>query len=368
MFNLKKGCLRLTLEELRQAIDGIDDRIHDLLMERAQWVLKVGELKGRSVQNPMFYRPEREAGIHRRLEARHHGPLPVAAVHRVFREIISASLNLEKSLSVVYLGPEATFTHQAAIKQFGSSFRMYPANTIHDVFHECEVGRADFGVTPVESSAEGVVHHTLQRMADSPLRICGEIYLPVVHTLLSRETGLERIQTVFAHPQVLDQCRGWLAAHLPGVATKETESTARSVLIARETPQSAAIAGVYAADAYGLNLLADHIQDQAGNENRFLVLGRQVPSRSGTDKTCLMFSFSDQPGFLHKVLGIFAARGINLSAIQSIPSRGKAWEYIFFLDFDGHLEDPEPALALAELAAMPGVDIKVFGSFPRPIQ
>ncbi|MBF0145823.1 MAG: prephenate dehydratase [Magnetococcales bacterium] len=358
----------VTLEDLRHAIDGIDDRIHDLLMERAQWVLKVGELKGRTSQNPMFYRPEREAGIHRRLEARHHGPLPVAAVHRVFREIISASLNLEKSLSVVYLGPEATFTHQAAIKQFGSSFRMYPAASIHDVFHEVEVGRADFGVTPVESSSEGVVHHTLKRLADSPLRICGEIYLPVIHTLLSLETGLDQVTCVFGHPQALDQCRGWLASHLPGIATKEEESTARSVLRARETPNSAAIAGVYAADAFGLNLLAEHLQDQAGNEHRFLVIGRHAPSRSGTDKTCIMFSFSDQPGFLHKVLGIFATHGINLTAIQSIPSRGSGWGYAFFLDFDGHQEDPEPSQALAELAAMPGVDIKIFGSFPRPVQ
>jgi len=358
----------VTLEELRQAIDGIDDRIHDLLMERVQWVLKVGELKGKSSRDPMFYRPEREAGIHRRLQARHRGSLPVSALHRIFREIISASLNLEKSLSVVYLGPEATFTHQAAIKQFGSSFRMYPVGTIHDVFHEVEVGRADFGVTPVESSAEGVVNHTLKRLTDSPLRICGEIYLPVVHTLLSQENALDRIQWVFAHPQVLDQCRGWLSVHLPGVATQEEESTARSVLRARETPHSAAIAGVYAADVYGLNLLAEHCQDQAGNENRFLVLGRHAPARSGTDKTCVMFSFSDQPGFLHRVLAIFADRGINLSAIQSIPSRGKAWEYIFFLDFDGHQEDPQPAQALAQLASMPGVDIKILGSFPRPVQ
>lgn len=358
----------MTLEALRQAIDGIDDRIHDLLMERAQWVLKVGELKGKSSQNPMFYRPEREAGIHRRLEARHQGPLPVAAVHRVFREIISASLNLEKHLSVVYLGPEATFTHQAAIKQFGSSFRMVPAASIPDVFHEVEVGRADFGVTPVESSAEGVVNHTLKRLADSPLRICGEIFLPVVHTLLSQETTLDQVQWVFGHPQVLDQCRTWLATHLPGVTLKEEESTARSVLRARETAHSAAIAGVYAADAYGLNLLAEHVQDQAGNENRFLVIGRHDPARSGHDKTSIMFSFSDQPGFLHKVLGIFANRGINLSAIQSIPSQGKAWEYIFFLDLDGHRQDPEPALALTEMGAMTGVDVKVLGSFPRPVQ
>ncbi|MBF0110448.1 MAG: chorismate mutase [Magnetococcales bacterium] len=357
-----------TLDALRAAIDGIDDRIHDLLMERVQWVLKVGQLKGQGSPNPMFYRPEREAGIHRRLEARHQGPLPVSAIHRVFREIISASLNLEKNLSVVYLGPEATFTHQAAIKQFGSSFRMYPAGSIHDVFHEVEVGRADFGVTPVESSAEGVVHHTLKRLADSPLRICGEIYLPVVHTLLSLETTLDQVHWVFGHRQVLDECHEWLATHLPSVAIKEEESTARSVQRARETPNSAAIAGVYAADASGLNLLAEHLQDQAGIEHRFLVIGQNIPARSGNDKTCIMFSFSDQPGFLHKVLGIFAIHGINLTAIQSVPSRGQGWGYAFFLDFDGHQEDPEPSQALAELASMPGVDIKVFGSFPRPVQ
>ncbi|MGN7614393.1 prephenate dehydratase domain-containing protein, partial [Magnetococcales bacterium HHB-1] len=203
------------------------------------------------------------------LEARHHGPLPVSSLHRIYREIISASLSLEKKLSVVYLGPEATFTHQAALKQFGHAFNLFSGRTIDDVFHEVEVGRADYGVVPVENSTEGMVFHTLDCFVDSPLKICAEVILPVVHMLLSKVERLEEITVVYSHFRAATQCRTWMNQHLPGIKVVETESTAEAARLACEDPTGAAIAGVYAADHYGLHVLAEHIQDDAGRENRF---------------------------------------------------------------------------------------------------
>jgi chorismate mutase/prephenate dehydratase len=357
----------LTLDELRQAIDRIDDGVHDLLMERAQRVQQVGALKERGAGDISFYRPEREAHIHRRLEARHRGPLPVAALHRIYREIISASLNLERKLAVVYLGPEATFTHQAAVKQFGTSPLVFPVRSIDEVFHEVELRRADFGVTPIENSTEGMVNHTLDRLVDSPLRIWGEIYLPVTHDLLSRERELDAVRVVYGQPTVLAQCQTWLDNHLPHVVIKECASTAAAVWEARQESGAAVIACELAADPYEWNRLVQHIEDKADNENRFLVIGRETPARSGQDKTSLMFSFRDQPGFLHQVLGIFARRELNLTRIESRPSLKKAWDYLFFIDLEGHQEDPPVAAALAELAATPGVVMKILGSYPRKV-
>ncbi|MBF0461090.1 MAG: prephenate dehydratase [Magnetococcales bacterium] len=356
-----------TLDTLRQAIDRIDDHIHDLLMERAERVRQVGALKERGPTDISFYRPEREALIHRRLEARHRGPLPVAALHRIYREIISASLNLERKLAVVYLGPEATFTHQAAIKQFGSSPFVFPVRTIDDVFHEVELRRADFGVAPIENSTEGMVHHTLDRLIDSPLRIWGEIYLPVTHGLFSRETDLAAVRVIYGQPTVIAQCHAWLASHLSHVALKECASTAAAVWEARQEVGAAVIACELAADPYEWNSLVPHIEDRADNENRFLVIGWEMPARSGQDKTSLMFSFRDQPGFLHQVLGIFAHRDLNLTRIESRPSQKKAWDYLFFIDLEGHQEDAPVAAALEELAAIPGVEVKILGSYPRKV-
>ena len=354
-----------SLDALRQAIDHIDDQIHDLLMERSRRVQQVGELKERSVVPVSFYRPEREALIHRRLEARHRGALPVAAVHRIFREIISASLNLEKKLSVIYLGPEATFTHQAATKQFGSSALMLPVRTIDDVFHEVEVRRADFGVAPIENSVEGMINHTLDRLVDSPLGIWGEIYLPVSYALLSRETDLAAIRTVYGQPNALRQCRQWLDHALSRVTEKECASTAAAAWKARQEAGSAAVACELAATQYGLNLLVEHVEDRPDNENRFLVIGRETPARSGKDKTSLMFSFRDEPGFLYQVLGIFTRYGVNLTRIESRPSHKKAWDYLFFMDLEGHQEDDDVASSLQELAALPTVTVKILGSYPR---
>ena len=363
-----------SLDALRQAIDSIDDRIHDLLMERAERVQQVGELKERTALQTgsagpevSFYRPEREARIHRRLEARHQGALPLSGLHRIYREIISASLNLERKLSVAYLGPEATFTHLAATKQFGSSSLMLPLPTIDAVFHEVEIRRADFGVAPIENSSEGMINHTLDRLVDSPLRIWGEIYLPVTHALLSREGDLQTIRTLYGQPNAIRQCRQWLNNNLPNVTLKECASTSVAVWKARQETDSAAIAGELAADQYGLNLLVEHIEDRADIENRFLVIGHETPARSGRDKTSLMFTFQDQPGFLHRILGIFARREVNLTRIESRPSQKKAWDYQFFVDLEGHQEDTDVAAALLELAEMPGVTFKTLGSYPYKV-
>jgi chorismate mutase / prephenate dehydratase len=355
------------LDGCRQSIDRIDDTIHELLMERAGWVLKVGELKGQSGSDVAFYRPEREARIHRRLEAQHSGPLPVSALHRIYREIISASLNLEKDLTVAYLGPKATFTHQAALKQFGSSFNMFPVRTINEVFHEVEIKRADFGVAPVENSIEGIVNHTLDRLVDSSLQICGEVYLPIVHVLLSGETDVRKVKVIYSHHLAVGQCRTWLGRHLPKVHIEEVASTARAAKLAKKERGAAAITGIYAADEYGLNVLAEHIEDRADNENRFLVIGHHESSRSGQDMTSIMFSFRDEPGFLHRVLGIFSSHKINLTRIESRPSRKKAWDYLFFIDFEGHREDDNTAAALAELSSIAGVAVKLLGSYPRRV-
>ena len=356
-----------TLDALRHAIDKVDDDIHDLLMERAKRVQQVGELKEQGSEQTSFYRPEREARIHRRLEARHQGALPLAGLHRIYREIISASLNLEKKMSVAYLGPEATFTHQAATKQFGSSALMLPVRTIHEVFHEVEIRRADFGVAPIENSTEGMVNHTLDRLVNSPLRIWGEIYLPVTHALLSRETNISAIRTVHGHPNAINQCRQWLDQTLPRATEKACASTSTAVWKARQEAGSAAIAGELAADQYGLNMLVEHIEDRADNENRFLVIGRETPARSGQDKTSLMFTLQDQPGCLHHVLGIFAQHGVNLTRIESRPSKKKAWDYLFFVDTEGHQEDTLVTTALAELETMPGVSLKILGSYPSKV-
>ncbi|OSM06191.1 prephenate dehydratase [Magnetofaba australis] len=355
----------ITLADLRDGIDAIDDHIHDLLMQRAELVEKVGEVKGASAAQAVYYRPEREAQIHRRIEARHHGPLPIEAVHRIYREIISASLNMEKQLTVAYLGPEATFTHQAAIKQFGSSFHMYAQPTIDAVFHEVEVGRVNFGVAPVENSNEGAVTHTLDRFVDSPLIVCGEILLPVQHNLLSRRDSLSDVKRIYGHRRALADCHQWLDAHLPHVERVESESTAAAALKARDEEGAAAIAGEYAADSMSLNLLAEHIEDRAGQENRFLVVGRIPPKPSGDDKTSIMVSFQDHPGFLHKVLGLFAERGINLTRIESRPSQTRTWDYLFFIDCEGHQDDPRVAEALQALADLPGVTEKILGSYPK---
>ncbi|MBF0159264.1 MAG: prephenate dehydratase [Magnetococcales bacterium] len=357
------------LNELRHQIDAIDNRIHDLLVERADLVVQVGQVKGRqrgdASGDVLFYRPEREARIHRRLAARHHGALPVEALHRIYREIISACLSLEKRLNVVYLGPEATATHEAALKHFGSSAAMSSVASIDDIFHDVEVGRADFGVVPVENAIEGVVIYTLERFIDSPLRICGEVMLPVVYCLMSLASSMEQLRRVYGHARARAQCRLWLERHLPTMPVTVVDATAKGIALVREDEESAVLAGVHAADRYGLNVLSEHVEDRSGHEHRFLVVGRHDSGPSGQDKTSLMFSFRDQPGFLHRILGIFASHGVNLTRIESRPSWSSSCDYLFFVELEGHREQPPVADALAELVQTPGVSVQMLGSYPK---
>jgi len=352
-----------TIAALRRQIDHLDDRVLELLNRRARLVQSIGAAKTRT--RASVYAPAREKHVLDRLVAANRGPLTGAHVQAIFREVISASRSLEQRLRVAYLGPRATYTHLAAQAQLGSAAEYAPSATIGEVFHDVENGRADLGVVPVENSTEGGVAHTLDLLVDSPLQICAEILLPVRHCLLARHgTTLEKVRRVVAHPQALPQCRQWLATHLPGVPLLETTSNARAAERAAGEAGTAAIAAAAAADAYELAVLAEGIQDDAGNTTRFLVLaGADAPSASGDDKTSLVVSVRDEVGVLAKLLRPFAQHGIDLIKIESRPLRERPWEYYFFLDLRGHRCEPRVARALTAVARR-ALRAKVLGSYP----
>jgi len=348
------------IPEHRKAIDRLDAQIVRLLNERTRHVLAIGEFKRRAGQE--IYAPHRERAVLDRVSALNKGPMTDQQMQAVYREIMSAALALEKSMCIAYLGPEATFTHQAAIRRFGASLRYVPQKTITDVFTEVSKGRADYGVVPVENSTEGVVTHTLDMFMDSDLKIVSQIVLPVQHCLLSRCPRSD-IRKLFAHPQSLGQCRAWVQANLPRVEVIETSSNARSAELAAKTPRSAAIAGLLAAEKYHLPVLDHDIQDNAANATRFLVLGRQSTPPTGHDRTSLMISVTHKAGALHSALAAFRRYRINMTKIESRPSKRKAWEYFFFIDIEGHAEDKRVAKALALLADHTNF-VKVLGSYP----
>jgi chorismate mutase/prephenate dehydratase len=354
---------KASLPALRRQIDRIDDELLRLLNRRAALALAIAEQKARS--NSGVYAPAREKGVLARLARANRGPLPESLVRAIFREIISASRSLEQRLRIAFLGPEATVTHLAARQQFGAAADYLPATSIGEVFQEVEGGRADLGVVPVENSTEGMVAHTLDLLADSSLRICAEMSLPVRHHLLVRPGGaLDQVMRVVAHPQALAQCRAWLAEHLPGVPTETESSNARAAERARAEAGVAAIAGAAAAETYGLITLAEGIQDDPANMTRFLVLGGHDETQpSGDDKTSILFSVRDEVGILARMLRPFAAHGIDLIKIESRPLRGRPWEYVFFLDLKGHRRERrvQQALAAVERAAL---RLKVLGSYP----
>lgn len=352
-----------TIAALRRRIDRIDDRVLTLLNQRARLAQAIGAAKARN--HTGAYAPAREKGILGRLVRANRGPLTPAHVRAVFREVMSASRSLEERLRVAYLGPQATFSHLAAIAQFGAAATYAPAATIAEVFHDVENGRADLGVVPVENSTEGVVAHTLDLLVDSPLAICAEISIPVRHCLLARRgTRLARVRKVIAHPQALPQCRQWLATQLPGVPLVEATSNARAAQVAAREGGTAAIAAEAAADAYGLHVLAAGIQDDAGNTTRFLVLGATDSAEaSGDDKTSIVVSVRDEVGVLAKLLRPFAQHGIDLIKIESRPLRERPWEYYFFLDLRGHRREARVERALAAVARR-ALRAKVLGSYP----
>ena len=351
-----------TLQQLRHDIDAVDDRLLELLNERASLVIEVGRLK--AGEKAEFHVPSREREIYERLTAHNRGPFPNEALRSVFREIISASLALEAPMKVAFFGPKATFTHMAAMQQFGLSAELVPQKSIPAVFEEVEKGLAQYGVVPVENSTEGVVSHTLDMFMDSELKVNAEVLLEIHHYLLSRTGRLEDIRKVYSHPQPIAQCRDWLADNLPNVPVVDVASTAVAAQIVAEDYTSAAIASELAAFMYDLKVVRERIEDQVNNFTRFLVIGKKLADSSGDDKTSLMFSVKDEVGILFRMLEPFAKRKINLSKIESRPLKKKAWEYIFFLDLEGHISDPVIAEAVRELKECCQF-VKVLGSYPK---
>lgn len=350
------------LRQLRQKIDALDDQILELLNRRADVVMAVGKAKQES--HGEYYVPSREKAIYERLIGHNQGPFPAEGIRRVFREIISASLSLEQPLKVAFLGPQATFTHVAAMQQFGLSAQLVPLKNISSIFDEVDRGRASYGVVPVENSNEGVVSHTLDMFMSSDLKVIAEILLPICHDLLNLSGQLADIRKVISHPQAIGQCRSWLEDNLGDLPLVEASSTASAAQQAAEDASVAAIASEAAASLYGLRVVKHKIEDNPNNFTRFLVVGRELQGPSGNDKTSIMFSVKDQPGILYHMLEPFSKRNINLAKIESRPTKGKAWEYIFFLDMEGHVQDRNIAEAVEELRAHCQF-LKVLGAYPR---
>ena len=351
----------MNLGDWRSRINELDNQILNLLNQRAEAALQIGDLKRR--QEAPSYVPEREAAILRRLAEVNAGPMPADAVRAIWREILSSCRALEEPLAVAYLGPQATFTHQAARERFGAAAELKPTRGISEVFDEVESGRAAFGVVPVENSTEGAVNVTLDRLVESDALICGEAYLEIAQHLLSRAGSLGEVKRVLSHPQGLAQCRGWLAQHLPDVPTEETSSTAAAVEMAAADPSLAGIASALAGELYGVPALRERIEDNRHNATRFLVIGRQPIGASGRDKTSILIAMRNVPGALYRILEPIVTNGINLTKIESRPAKSRAWEYVIFVDVEGHRDTPNVAAALRAIAERT-IYLKILGSYP----
>ena len=351
----------MNLDDWRSRINDLDSQLLNLLNQRAEAALRIGDLKRR--KDLAYFVPEREAEIIDRLVKLNRGPLPADAVRAIWREILSASLALEHPLPVAYLGPVATFTHQATLQRFGSGAELVPARTILDVFEEVERGRAEYGVVPVENSTEGAVNLTLDRLIDSDVLICGEVRLEVRQHLLSRATDLAQVKTVCSHPQALAQCRVWLAEHLPDVAVEEVASTAAAAGLAASDPTVAAVAAELAGRLHDVPILRARIEDTANNSTRFLVIGRRPMGPTGRDKTSILFSMRNEPGALFRILEPFATQGLNLTKIESRPTKRRPWEYVMFIDFEGHRDTPTVEAVLTQIRARTQF-LKILGSYP----
>jgi chorismate mutase/prephenate dehydratase len=350
------------LQALREKIDEVDSRLLELLNERAALVMDVGAIK--KEKKSRFHVLEREEEIYQRLVRKNRGPFPSLSIRPIFREVMSACLSLEKGLNVACLGPDATFSHIASIQQFGQAAQFIYTKSVADIFDEVERERADYGVVPIENSTEGVVNLTLDMFIESPLQICAEVMLEISHSLLSQHDRLEDVRTVYSHPQALAQCYGWLSKNLAHAEVKEVFSTAMAAKLALGEKQTAAIASEFAAKIYGIPVLKKKIEDNPQNVTRFWVIGKQSPGRTGDDKTSLMFSIRDGIGALSEMLDPFAKNNINLTKIESRPFRKKPWEYIFFIDIEGHIEDANIKKAL-EMVTRNSQFMKVLGSYPK---
>lgn len=357
------------LQTFRDRIDTIDEQIHGLLNERAKIAQEVGVSKAaQGLHTADYYRPEREAQVLRKAIERNQGPLRNEEIVRLFREIMSACLAQEEPLKVAFLGPEGTFSQQAVLKHFGHSVRALPMGEIREVFEEVQAGHADFGVVPIENSTEGTVNNTLDMFLVSPLKICGEVELRIHQHLMGRMSGLPGIVRVCSHQQSLAQCRQWLDEHLPGIERFAASSNAEAARRARDEEGTAAIAGQTAAEVYGLNLIASEIEDRPDNTTRFLVIGRKLFDPSGNDKTTLLFSAGDtrSPGTLHRLLTPLARNNISMTRIESRPSRKHKWDYVFFIDVQGHANEPPLKQALDALKKEASL-FRVLGSYPGAV-
>jgi chorismate mutase/prephenate dehydratase len=347
---------------LRRKIDEIDSKILSLLNERAELVAEVGGEKAKAKMD--LHVPQREEEIFRRLIRENRGRFPRNAIRPVFREIISACRSVEGPLTLAYLGPAATFTHLACIRRFGLSAHFVPVRTIAEVFAEVEKGNVGYGVVPIENSSEGVVSHTLDMFVDSELKICGEILLEVSHSLLSRSGDLRRVKKIYSHPHAFAQSRKWLEATVPRVPLFEASSTAAAAELASKEPGAAAIASELAASLYKLKVISRKIEDTPHNFTRFLVIGQKISAPTSRDKTSLMFSIKDRVGALYRILEPFAKHQINLTKIESRPSKTKVWEYIFYVDIEGNVADGPVSAALSTLQEE-CLFLKVLGSYPK---
>ncbi len=347
------------LNELRTRIDGIDDRLLQLLSERAQ----VAQQVGRAKNGDKIYRPEREAQILQRVLSANPGPLSAESVERLFREIMSSCRALEQNLRVAYLGPAGTFSQAAVYKQFGHEVDALHEADIDACFRAVETGRADFAVVPVENSTEGAVSRTLDLIVTSPLKICGEIMLPIHQNLMRKAPGLEGIVQVYGHMQSLAQCKNWLSRHLPQATLVSVASNTEGAILAAKNSDAASLGSEVAAELYGLSIIEPRIEDEASNTTRFLVLGMSDAAASGRDKTSLVLGAPNQPGAIVKLLQPLADAGISMSKLESRPARSANWEYLFFVVCEGHREDSRLATTLAEVGRHAAF-LKILGSYP----
>lgn len=357
------------LAEIRKRINSIDERLQALINERATIAQQVGIAKGELKSAVEYYRPEREAEVLRNVLDRNEGPMRDDEMLRLFREIMSACLAQQEPLKIGFLGPEGTFTQTAVFKHFGHSVRALPFHSIDEVFQEVECGAADFGVVPIENSTEGSVNNTLDMFLTSPLKIAGEIELKIEQHLMSKVAGLEKIERICAHEQSLAQCRSWLREYLPHVELIGMSSNAAGARRARDEDGTAAIGPDVAADVYDLTIMVNNIEDRPDNATRFLVIGRELLAASGRDKTTILLSTDDTAGgagVLHNLLQPLAEHGVNMTRIESRPSRRKNWDYVFFIDLEGHAEESPLSEALAKLQASSSL-FRILGAYPKAL-
>ena len=351
----------MRLAEKRRKIDELDRRIVGLLNKRAKETLEIRKIKKETKK--ALFAPHREKEVYEKVVKKNKGPLSDESLKAVYREVMSGSLALDRPVKIAYLGPEATFTHIAALRKFGESLNYVECKSITDVFTEVERDRADYGVVPIENSTEGAVNHTLDMFINSELKIYSEVYLSISHNLLSKNKNISSVKRVYSHQQVFAQCRIWLEKNLPGARLVSHASTTEAALFAASGKGRAAIASAAAAEKYGLNILERSIEDSPHNVTRFLIIGKHEAEPTKKDKTSIMFSIKDKVGVLHDMLVPFKNGRINLTKIESRPSRVKAWEYYFFIDLEGHYKDKKVKTALKDLEPK-CTCLKVLGSYP----